>query len=259
MYLSKKIKHLIARVHILCHQKTFEKNGRRIKYLYEPGQNNNVLVVIFSAFPAINGKSSGGYNMVSTLHGIRCSRLFILDRFGYNGVGTYYLGEKGEFNVYELASALIKKFSEGRTKTIFLGSSKGGTAAIYYGICLKADIVIAGAPQYYIGEYLTSKPEHIPIMDGIAGNHEKETVEYYNHIVPDMVNREKSNGHTKIYIHYSPNEPTYHLHIKYLLEDLKNNGYSVMEDVESYTEHNDVARYFPEWCRKEILEIIEEG
>lgn len=248
--MTSKIKHLRARFYIQRHEQVFQNGSRTIKYLYCPYKQSKSLAVIFSAFPA-EGKSAG-YNMVSTFSGTHVNRLYILDAFGYQKRGAYYLSENGDFFIPPLVSALVQKYREGMEQTVFLGSSKGGYAALYYGLLLGADKIIAGAPQYFIGGYLIEKPEHIPNMDAIAGNHSPDAVQQYNKILPELINTKQSNNNQEIIIHYSPAEPTYEKHIVHLIRDLSAKGFCVFEDTAEYENHSDVSRFFPKLCLEHI-------
>ncbi|MCR1951280.1 hypothetical protein NSA50_09470 [Clostridium sp. DSM 100503] len=126
-----------------------------IKYYFEKAKlnNKNKLMIIFSAFSTDDAK----YNYISTLKTCDCNKLFILDDFGSKG--TYYLGLKGDFNIETSVMALLS-YIMSKNKILFsnvisIGSSKGGSAAIYYGLKYNFGNIIAGAPQYKIGTYLS--------------------------------------------------------------------------------------------------------
>ncbi|MBP3360163.1 MAG: hypothetical protein J6N52_04870 [Clostridia bacterium] len=241
-----KLKHLKAKHYIQHNEKEFSSGNHRIKYLFSPCQGSSDLIVVFSAFPG-SGKKAG-YNMVSTFGKAKINKLYILDDFGYMNRGSYYLSENGDFYVRELTIKLIERFSENMTRRTFLGSSKGGYAALYFGLLLGADAILAGAPQYYLGNYLTSKPEHIPILDAMAGNHDAETAELYNNLMKKLITAEETDRSCSITIHYSKQEPTYEAHIKDMLKCLKENNYKVAEDVAEYKNHGDVSGFFPALC-----------
>lgn len=251
-----KLRHLKVTRYIVKNEKTFEKDGKTIKYLYCPNKNSKKLAVVFSAFPGAN--KSAGYNMVSTFMDININKLFILDDFGYKKRGAYYLSENGDYYIPPLVNELLKKYTSGMDKICFLGSSKGGTAALYFGLTTDGvDLILSGAPQYYIGDYLVCKPEHYPILDAMAGSHTEDKVLEYNKILPEIVNGFKLEAKPKILIHYSKSEPTYEHHIKNLIDDLIKNNFEILEDIEEYEQHSDVAKYFPNLCKKH-LKIMEE-
>lgn len=251
-----KLKHLKIRGYIIKKEKTFEKDGKTVKYLYCQSKNSKNLAVVFSAFPAVN--KGAGYNMVSTFMDIKINKLFILDDFGYKKRGAYYLSENGELFIPPLVDELLKKYMYGMDKVYFLGSSKGGTAALFYGLRTKGvDFILSGAPQYYIGDYLTCKPEHFPILDAMAGSHDDRAVEEYNKIIPKVVNECELCEKPKVLIHYSKSEPTYISHIEKLINDLKKNNFNVIEDIENYTAHSDVSKFFPNLCKKYLKNMEE--
>lgn len=241
-----KLRHLKAKQYILHNEKEFSINHHSIKYLFSSCPESSDLIVVFSAFPG-SGKKAG-YNMVSTFGKIKMNKLYILDDFGYMNRGSYYLSENGDFYIRELTVQLIEMFSKNAKRRIFLGSSKGGYAALYFGLLLKSDIIISGAPQYYLGNYLTSKPEHIPILDAMAGGHDEKTIELYNNLLKNLILSEENKSQCNIVIHYSKQEPTYEAHIKDMLKALKVNNYKVDEDIADYKNHGDVSKYFPALC-----------
>ena len=72
------------------------------------------------------------YNYVRTLDKYKCNKLFILDDFGFDKRGAYYLGENGNFGIEKDVELLIDKTicNLKTNKNIFIGSSKVGYAAI---------------------------------------------------------------------------------------------------------------------------------
>lgn len=116
-----------------------------------------------------------------------------------------------------------------------------GACAIYFGLRLQADAVIAGAPQYYIGKYLENGHQHI--LNGIIGE-DTSLIQKLNELIPDTI-VDYSGAKTRIYLHYSRNEHTYKEHIQFMIEDLHKNAYEVIEDIREYAEHSQVAMYFP--------------
>ncbi|MDK8210807.1 hypothetical protein QP741_24980, partial [Bacillus subtilis] len=60
-----------------------------------------------------------------------------------------------------------------------VGSSKGGYAALYYGIKYHFGQVIAGAPQSKLGDFLIDQAEHVNIAEYISGS-DNVNKEYLN-------------------------------------------------------------------------------
>lgn len=248
MNLVKRSRHLINSIRIKIAEKQFDN---QLKYILNTNRSSDVLIVVFSGFPGKNGAS---YNYMRTLKEVKCNKLFILDDFGYEHRGSYYLGESGDYYVKTKVIQLIDKIREELSiKTLITaGSSKGGTCAIMFGLLEKANTIIAGAPQYYIGNYLSDE-EKINILKGICGDNPNAVGEL-NSLLPDII-QNSSRKNVKIYLHYSINEHTYAEHIQYLIRDLEKSGFQVFKDSKDYSKHEEVALYFPSYL-KEIVNLF---
>ena len=136
-----------------------------------------------------------------------------------------------------------------------IGSSKGGTAALFYAINCHATACIIGAPQYRIGKYLSTE-KHIPILKGIMGSTDETAIKKLDDLISSCITSKKDHK-PDVYIHYSPEEHTYVDHIAELLTTLNENGYKVIEDNDYiYEDHGDVAKHFPKYILKVLQEII---
>ena len=239
--MKKKIHSLFFKIYIRLSQKRFY----RLKYLFQRHRSSDMLVVCFSGFA---GGNSARYNYVQTLQTQRINKLFILDDFGYNRQGSYYLGENGDWYLPEMVVGLIKKI---QTKNnirhlIMVGSSKGASAALFYATKMNADFCIIGAPQYFIGNYLNTD-DHLSILEGIMGDKSSDSIQKLNNVMHDCL-RLSYGRKPKVYIHYSPMEHTYPEHIADMVHDMKMNGYTVEEDADyDYVDHGQVAKYFPSY------------
>lgn len=231
----------------------FQRKYKRLTYLFQRG-TSKTLVVSFSGFA---GVGPARYNYINTLKDLDAHRLFILDDFGYQKCGSYYLGEQGEWFLPPMVMELIRKIQQenGINRIITVGSSKGGTAALFYGIQLKADCCIIGAPQYHCGDYLNI-PKHLPILEGIMGTTDQSAIDKMNQVFRECICNPTAH-HPEVYIHYSPKEHTYWEHIADLIADLKKYGYPVAEDAGyTYTDHGDVAKHFPGYLLKVLQEKL---
>lgn len=222
-----------------------EKRYDHLRYLLQINHSSDTLVVCFSGFG--NG-GSAKYNYINTLKTINVNKLFILDDFGYKKQGSYYLGENGNWFLPDMIVGLIQKIKTERQikHLVMVGSSKGGSAALFYSIKMGAEACIIGAPQYFLGDYL-SIDKHLPILEGIMGNTSSEAIQQLNCIMRDCV-QTNSQYKPQVYIHYSPKEHTYFEHIAEMLSDLERCGFVVYEDADyEYTEHSDIAKYYPQY------------
>jgi len=249
------IKSLAMRGYIKWKERTYDYQGHKLKYILR-GNNPN-LVIVFSAFSVGGGTPT--YNYIRTFMPIKnASFLFILDDLieDFNP-GSFYLGSDGDFWGINAVTGLIEsqRVKIHADKLFMVGSSKGATAAIMFGIKMNADLVIAGAPQYYIGSYLNCDA-HRHLLPKLLGNDPSiEDLELLDNIIPDILADNQGNG-TRIALHYSEKEHTYIEHIAMLLSDLKRHGYKVEEDVRDYQSHDDVKYFFPQYLLNRLRQEL---
>jgi len=246
-----KIKRTMIKIYIARHEQTF----KHLKYIFQ-NNGSKTLIVAFSGFPGKGRKAL--YNYMATLSGIKVNKLFLLDDI-WNpvNVGSYYLGKDGDWYLIEEITALIDTIRKenGITQVITVGSSKGGTSALFYGIKTEADACIIGTPQYHVGKYLSSATLS-PIMDVIMGDHSQESIARLDEYIVQEIKRPHKKK-PEVYIHYSPEEHTYKDHIVDMIADLRREGYKVMEDNDyKYEHHSDVAKYYPNYLVKTVKQIV---
>ena len=118
-----------------------------VEYVYKRKMSDRLLIV----FSSMVGK----YNFMRALENAFADQLFIRDCWADNN--SYYWFEHKEDYPERYTQKLIDSVLKKRKyrEIITLGSSKGGTAAIYYGLKNNVDLVFAGACQYRVGDYLS--------------------------------------------------------------------------------------------------------
>ena len=228
--------------------KLHEKRDNGLTYCLKRYSKSENLIVVFSAFPE-KGKP-GCYNMIWTLRGINSNILWILDPGGFNSVGTYYLGKIHDrkstlLNCVELLIRKIWKNVEAK-RTYYIGSSKGGTAAIILGLKMNSDCVIVGSPQYYIGTYLSENNYHKAILQSICS--EEYAVEYLDSLLPNLIENCKKSS-TFVRIMYSNKENSYSVHLTPLISALEKCDIKVEKEIVSYENHNEIALFYPDWVK----------
>ena len=88
----KYFKKILYLAYLLLKQKYIKlKNGKKLKYVLIRNKKSNELIVSFSGFPGEGKKAK--YNYTKALKRVKKNKLFILDDFGYQSAGSYYLGE----------------------------------------------------------------------------------------------------------------------------------------------------------------------
>ena len=252
----KYVEFVATKLMLLTKQKSFQIEQEKIHYIFKKN-NSTTLIIVFSSCTRRGIKAR--YNYVRTLQDKTCDQLFILDDWGYDQRGIYYLGKEMDFSVERAVNAFIQEIIQKGTyeKIIFAGSSKGGYAALNFGLHLPNSIIIAGAPQYRLGEYFTDPANKLEeTLRYIAGNPvDQSKLEVLNkHLEKKIVNYAGHADSITIHLHYSEKEHTYEEHISKLIEALRKNDFHVTKDIQQYTNHSDISLYFPSFLLRKIDE-----
>lgn len=235
-----KIKSLPLKVRIKLTQKRYKG---RLKYLFF-NNNSDTIIVLFSGFTGTTPK----YNYVKSLNSFPIDRLYILDDFGY--MGSYYWYENALDEPRKLTEGLLNTIlSKGYEHVCFAGSSKGGTCSIFFGLQYNAEIIISGACQYNVGQYV-HRADNEKIFKGMMGcaAGEKEA-RLLDEIMPNQFEK-YSNSTSVIHLVYSKNELTYERQIIDLLKKGRECNLHIIEHEEYFSNHSDIGTVFPLWINK---------
>lgn len=225
------------------------------KYLRMGPAQGDSLVVVFSS--CTRKGVSARYNYIRTLKDIDVPKLFILDDFGLDGRGGYYLGQDGGEEIYRTTHALIEKVKAEvcATKVVYCGSSKGGWAALKFGVGDPLGTVVAGSPQYLLGDYAIEEYEKeggnktlLPYLSHDL--YERGRINWLNGLIKQEINQRSSRA--PVFLCYSTEEHTYADHIKFLIDDLRAAGRVVNVREEKFSNHSDISLYFPEYLHSTI-------
>lgn len=259
---KKYAEYLITKIRVVFKQRKYLYDNTVIKYMYENRRRKD-LIIVFSSCTRKGIKAR--YNYVRTLKNMELDQLFILDDYGIDGRGIFYLGKGMDFFVERAVSHLISHITSGHhyRKIIFAGSSKGGYGALNFGLQYPGSYIIAGSPQYHLGSYLMDPDNHLDdTLTYIAGKSResisKAAVKYLDsHLYCKIQNYKSYKSSVNIFLFYSREERTYQEHIKDLITDLKENGFYLQEDVGEYKNHSDVSLHFPGYLKTAVQLIID--
>lgn len=243
--IKKYIEFFLTKIKIIYAQRIFHFEGVKVKYMYKKVKDSKALLIVFSACTR-NGLRAR-YNYVKTLSGVACNRLFILDDWASDHRGSYYLGKNFTFDEEKATNALIDKIikMQSTSKVMYCGSSKGGYAALNFGLQHKNSIIISGGPQYHLYKYLKAGNE--AALNHIMGNYSDAKAAAIDNHLKNVIEKDDDSGSQVIYLHFSDQEHTYSEHIADLLEELKKKDFVIIEDVAKYTNHSDISLYFPDF------------
>lgn len=249
-FIKRVVRHFGFKLYGRISEKKFNSSKCEVKYIFKKGTSKR-LIIVFSAYTPLRIK--GKYNYIRTLKNSRDNKLFILDQYGFDGRGAYYLGKSSDFYIESAVDELILKISVRYDikKKVMVGSSKGGYAALLFALRYNNSDAIIGAPQYYLSDYLLNGDNQIT-YDYIMGERTEEKKYYLNNYLKNRIKEAQGVFKGKIYINYSSNEHTYKEHISDLIDDIKQSGIRIEEKIDFYTNHSEIGSFFPEFLANSI-------
>ncbi|MGG0237435.1 hypothetical protein [Bacillus rhizoplanae] len=243
---------------IIQNEKEF-KGAVNLKYFFWPAsKQSEYLTVGFSGF---NGNESKGeparYNYVKQLRDFDCHRLFILD--DYNNHPCYYLGRNQsldyEATVMSLIHFIANQHGIPAKNIITCGSSKGGTAAVYFGVKYNLGHVIAGGMQIKVGDYLYSLGGYPTntVLKLITGESGEAGRDYLNKFYEDSLLGGEIK--TNLNLHGGTGDYHYREHVLPFTERLKQMDIPFVLDVQNYSSHGEVGKYFASFLIDQLAKI----
>lgn len=220
-----------------------------LSYLLQRHDGSDILVV---SFPGCTRPAR--FNYVSTLRNLDCHRLYLLDNYAENGLGNYLMRP----DVVNQVVSLIRELSAQLRirRLVFVGSSKGGSSALFYGFMFPEVTLCIAAPQYFLGDYLWDGIEYRQnLADILQETPTPEGIGELNVRIRRLIEKTEMRPH-QVYIHYSDSEHTYAEHVQPLLDDLHRHSVPVEEDIAHYHNHGDLRYYYPSYLRQVIKQII---
>lgn len=244
-YLKKKSLRQVKSIYFsMMEKKQTMSNGVTLTYLLKKNNNSKELQVIFSSL-ATNGKA--GYNYVKTLQQSKANRLYILDDFGYQQQGAFYLGEKGGLEISQAVEELLNQVSKELqiAETSYIGSSKGGFAALYFGMSLNATEIMISAPIFKIASFLNTYSE--------ATRQNLASLEGDLCLDSLLENRIENTAYQgAITLFYSEEDELYSEQIAPLIQSLKKANYRITLVKSAYGAHQYATAAFAEYLKKQI-------
>lgn len=224
--------------------------GRGLNYLQNDNSKNNPLAPLVFVFSAMGLIGNFSYNYKATLDSIECNSIYILDDFGDQG--SYYLQERNDQSIFETVQKFIlNKIEESGNDNrpiYFVGSSKGGTAALLHGLRIKNSRIFVGAPQTKIGSFI-EKP-HPNILEYMTGSTDAAAIQSLDAILY----RDEYLGNTtsQVTIAVGKGDHHYKNHVLPWVEQAKKRGLIVNTIVREGTPHSEIGRVYRDLLKKEI-------
>lgn len=216
-------------------------NGVQVKYKHKHGKYDfNHLIIVFSGF--LN-ETPGNYDFIRALNDCPCNVIWISDDF--ESMYSYYLCINMDFKIETAVTEFINYQTQSKNLSLsdvtVTGFSKGGTAALYYGLKLNISNIVTTVPQVYIGSYVNDywKPtaKHM-----IGESYSKIDIQYLDNLIPRLL-KSDTNLQRNIYLLTSEADTQYYSHINPILSDFdKYSNFNLLKTYSLFVrQHNQVT------------------
>jgi pimeloyl-ACP methyl ester carboxylesterase len=124
--------------------------GRKFLYYVNLANNAPNTAPTLIVFHGWNGAASNQINGERGLGDPGWNTVFPVDYFGFNRMGSWYLGENGEYFVIDFVDRMIAELRNelGLAGAIYTyGSSMGGFGAVFHGIRHRVPVMVLDIPQ----------------------------------------------------------------------------------------------------------------
>ncbi|MGV9340253.1 hypothetical protein [Streptomyces sp. NPDC003688] len=166
------------------------------------------LVVVFSGLGAPNGYHFAG----RSLNALRANVLWIKDDF--DGHYSYYMCRSMDFgiedSVHRLIESTVARLGLTRDQVSLLGVSKGGSAALYYGLKYGYRNIVTVVPQFLVGSYVRDRAVTGRYM--LGEDMPQEHVDILDDAIPGMLRVRGGQGHN-VYLFTSEADEQYETEI----------------------------------------------
>ncbi len=217
------------------------------------------LVCTFSAIPSNNSSIRHQYSFQKVLSDIPCHKLFLQDSLG--DAGCYYLCARMDFGVADTVCELIEKQRKAlgvrKEHVVTVGSSKGATAALYFGLRGHYGHVLAMGPQTRIADFLGRNPRnstHRNMLRFMTGEESENAYSVLNNVIFDLL---QERAGTTLHLLSSENDAEYPIHIvpflKQLVIDTPENDVEIDNRIGS---HAELAKFNPDFVRRKLFALM---
>lgn len=216
-----------------------------INYFFKKVDHSDKLLIVFSAMsPSYNSK----FNYYTLLKDVESNILFIRDSIGE--YGNYYSTINKNYHYETEVISLIlnhqNMYSINNDNVVLLGSSKGGYAALYFGMKYGFKNVISGGPQFLVGDFVLEQANHNDVGKISSGGIDSGDKRFLNHLMININPLLKD--FSNYYICIGTKDHHLNNHVKPLLEYL--NSMNITNINVKYVEnarHSDLKYFFKEY------------
>lgn len=230
----------------------FKFKNRYVIHAVKRRHHSKSLVIVFSGVDATSSFCRMSY------YGLReqlnANVVHIMDNFGAHG--CYLLSISGDEQIRNAVISLIRSLQHemgiGNPETYLVGTSKGATSAIAYGLMIGGGNVIAGEPQVRLGDFIYNPkwPEleqWRSLAYAMLGRVREDDRAHLNDCIESIAKRYGPRFSGSMSIHYGKTG-YWENHISYLCDIARSAGFAERLRCfeHAFFEHNDVVPVFTE-------------
>ncbi|MGV2622795.1 UNVERIFIED_CONTAM: heparinase II/III family protein [Halobacillus marinus] len=234
----------------------FESN-RNLKYHFKGAEDPELADRLLVVFSAMSPRYKFVYNYMNTLDDIKTNKLFILDDFGDQG--SYYIGENRDYSIETAVSSLIQyhasKLNIVNKNVTTIGTSKGGFAALYFGLKYYFGTVITGAPQTKLGHFLINQADHPNIAEYISGGAGESDRYYLDQLLYQLLRQNKDVA-PNIEVLVGKSDHHYPEHVMPFYKALKDKGYQINLETADGLDHKGLREHFPPFLSEKVRKLF---
>lgn len=220
---------------------TFESHGVNVQYKTRTSKKDRRhLIVMFSGIRPKRDYDLDGSAMSSS----QASWLWIRDDF--DDEHAYYMCRSMDFSIENAVIALIEQRLEelnlSKDQCTLIGFSKGGSAALYFGLKYNFTNIVATVPQILIGSYNRDTRPHI--LAHMTRNGAEEDVAVLDSLIPGLIAADRYINRN-IYIWSSRADEEFASQIEPFLDSFKkySNFNVILSNSKLVDAHIEVTRY----------------
>lgn len=217
------------------------KNGTKVIYKHKERKYDfNHIIFVFSGF--LNAKP-GNYDFANAFNDCPCDVVWICDNF--EEMYTYYLCVDMDFKVENAVNEFINhtldKLALTHRQATVTGFSKGGSAALYYGLKYNFANIVTTVPQFHIGSYVNNYWKQV--AEHMMGkNYSSSNKNYLDKLLPRLL-KQDTKLDRNIYLLTSESDIQYKTEIEPYLQDFaKYENFNYLKTYSAFVrEHNQVT------------------
>lgn len=210
----------------MMEEQTLTLNGLEIKYKFkEKKYDCEHLIIIFSGFAPYKEFT---YDFENSLAVSRANVLWIKDDFKEHA--CYYLCQNMDFYIeeiiYQFIEQKIKELNLNQKNVTLLGLSKGGSAALYYGLKYNFSNIVCAVPQIKIASYVLGKTKVTAKKASVVAKHmlgeypQTHDIVQLDNLIPRII-KEDQQLDKNIYLLTGKADPQYYTEIEPVLPLLR--------------------------------------